>query len=402
MTVKLGLNARHLYEDASALGNPMDAVLVNMQGKDVDRRLQASTAVSTAVGGAPLPATLNWCTENNPEKRSVCSEVKSQKLCGSCWAFAATDLIETAVSYTTKNVPVSLSSQQLLSCSTTAEVRTYTYCFAKSGNIPTWLEPTMKWDSKNNGCSGGMTHIALSDAANKIKNLATRIDWPYSDAGIASSTGGPVQPGSPTSTIKTNSTNSSVNPLNTCSTTRPAANAAAHISGWAPALDASSCADTKDPIVLLKRALQQGPLAVAVNAKGSFKQYKAGLYVCGSITSADQIDHALLLVGYGSSADGNYWILKNSYDVDWGLSGYMWLKMDDGLNCGLNVFPIRVQGASAGPAANVTVDGGGSLTFAGANMMTWVVVGAATGVATVVLTIVGVFVARKRMQNMHP
>ncbi|RHY15801.1 hypothetical protein DYB25_007885 [Aphanomyces astaci] len=403
MTIQLGLNPRHLYEDTAGLGDPLDAVLVNMQGKVIDRRLQASTtSTSTASGGGTLPATLNWCTDNNPQKRSVCSEVKSQKLCGSCWAFAATDLIETAVSYTTKNAPVSLSSQQLLSCSTTAEVRTYTYCFARSGNIPTWLEPSMKWDATNKGCAGGMTHIALSDAANKIKNLATRIDWPYNDAYTASSVGAPVQPTSSSFSTKSTNTSNTSNPLNSCDSTRPAANTAAHISGWAPALDGSSCTDTKDPVVLLKRALQQGPVGVALNAKGTFKQYKAGVFVCGAITSSDQIDHAILLVGYGTAADGSgYWILKNSYDVDWGISGYMWLKMDDGLNCGLNVFPIRVQGASAGPAANVTVDGGGSLTFAGASMTTWVVVGVATGIATLVLTIVGVCVARSRMQSMH-
>ncbi|KAF0720429.1 Aste57867_306 [Aphanomyces stellatus] len=405
MSTTLGVNSRSLLEDPSKLGNPLDAVLLNMQGSAIDGRFRRRQLQATS-SNALLPS-LNWCTTENPMSKSVCAEVKSQKLCGSCWAFAATDLMETAVAIANPTKPpLALSSQQLLSCSISAQVVTYFYCFAKSPGIPTWLELQMKWDSKNNGCNGGMTHIALMDAASKIVNLASRIDWPYTNENTASTSGGPVAPPSGGGGLFSKSTIAPIGgnaTLNSCSVKRPAEKTAASIQGWQQALNDKSCTDTKDTVTLLKRELQKGPLAVALNANSAgFKSYKGGVHVCGSITDPSLIDHALLLVGYGKSPEGgDYWILKNSYDVDWGLNGYMWLKMDNELNCGLNVFPVRVYGASTGAAANITVDGGGTLTFVGMSMMNWAVIGGVIGVASVVLTIIGVIIARKRSLETH-
>ncbi|KDO28060.1 hypothetical protein SPRG_20218 [Saprolegnia parasitica CBS 223.65] len=370
LTMKLGLNPRHLT-DADAKTDPFLVARTNLMLSKAPlvRQLQSSSP--------SLPTSLNWCSGNNPKKRSVCAEVKSQKSCGSCWAFAASDLIETAVAYTTGNAPVALSSQQLLSCSTRAEVHTYNYCFANSGNVPKWLQPRMPWSSQNNGCNGGMTHIALSEAATRIRNLATRLDWPYAEDNSAASGGVPVGP---------------VGPVDNAT--------AAHISGWEPALNEKSCTDTKDPAVLLRRALQTGPLAVAINARdGGFKDYKNGLHICPEITQPSMIDHALLLVGYDSGPSGDYWILKNSYSTQWGLQGFVHIKADDRLNCGLNVFPIRVLGASAGSAANVTVDGGGDLDFAGLSFDTWIIVAAGVALGTLILTVAGLVVAKARMRR---
>ncbi|EQC33771.1 hypothetical protein SDRG_08873 [Saprolegnia diclina VS20] len=405
LTMTLGLNPRHLLEDTAGMGHPMDAVLSNMMAMKRDltyRRLDTTPSSSLT--------TLNWCTTNNPKGRSVCADVKSQQLCGSCWAFAATDVIETAVSLATGSQPVSLSSQQLLSCSVSKEIRTYQYCFANSGAVPTWLQTEMKWDSQNQGCNGGMTHIALDDAANKILNLASRIDWPYVDDTTSSNNpNAPVGPAAGKRRaltndqrfLATNGTSNAVSQYNTCTGNRPANFTAAHITGWEPALNATSCATTKDPTTLLKSALAHGPLAVALSAKGAFKSFTGGVYTCPAITSSDMIDHALLLVGYDTGADGDYWILKNSYGVSWGLQGFVHVKTDNMLNCGLNVFPIRAIGASAGPAANITVDGGGSLSFGGASMGTWIAIACVVSAITLALTIAGVIVSRKRMQNMH-
>jgi hypothetical protein len=112
------------------------------------------------------------------------------------------------------------------------------------------------------------------------------------------------------------------------------------------------------------------------------------------------IDHAVVLVGYGYEKGLGYWILKNSYGAEWGQQGFFNLVMDDMVNCGLNVFPIRVMGASSGPAANAPVDGGGNLTFAGMSMSTWIVIGAFAGAASIIVTIFGVIMARKRMVNL--
>ncbi len=48
-------------------------------------------------------------------------------------------------------------------------------------------------------------------------------------------------------------------------------------------------------------------------------------------------DHALLLTGYGTFKNEDYWLIKNSWGVKWGQAGYLWLKR--GVNkCGIAGF----------------------------------------------------------------
>ena len=50
--------------------------------------------------------------------------------------------------------------------------------------------------------------------------------------------------------------------------------------------------------------------------------------------SADLLDHALLLVGYGTSADTDFWTLANSWGTAWGENGYV--RVERGVNmCGV-------------------------------------------------------------------
>ena len=70
-------------------------------------------------------------------------------------------------------------------------------------------------------------------------------------------------------------------------------------------------------------ALMQQPVSVAINAdQKSFQLYKSGVFtdVCGT-----DLNHGVLLVGYGNENGLDYYILKNSWGSSWGNSGFMYL-----------------------------------------------------------------------------
>jgi len=85
--------------------------------------------------------------------------------------------------------------------------------------------------------------------------------------------------------------------------------------------------------------VHQGPIAVAADAS-QWQFYRSGVFEgrCGT-----QINHAILLVGYGEEQNSfgkvDYWLIKNSWGAKWGMAGYM--KLPRGGNvCGLEEYPI--------------------------------------------------------------
>ena len=89
----------------------------------------------------------------------------------------------------------------------------------------------------------------------------------------------------------------------------------------------------------LKIALAtQGPISIAIDAGNpSFMQYQGGVYSepsCGN--AMDELDHAVLLVGYGTDKKfGDYWLIKNSWGTEWGEDGYVRMKRGAHNMCGV-------------------------------------------------------------------
>uniref|UniRef100_K3W741 Peptidase C1A papain C-terminal domain-containing protein n=1 Tax=Globisporangium ultimum (strain ATCC 200006 / CBS 805.95 / DAOM BR144) TaxID=431595 RepID=K3W741_GLOUD len=372
----MGVHERHLSDSSKRSKLPEMFVHQEMRAAKAAatrRRLMMAATMSSS-SSSTSTGEFNWCNTENPKGRSVCSAVKSQQNCGSCWAFAAADAIETAVAIAAnQTTAVALSPQQFLSCSTRETEQTFEYCWATSGvSGVTWLSDSIKWKSTNNGCDGGMTHGAFMDAAQLQYGLVTELEMPYSDSSGSSGSN------------------------QTCVTTSN--KTAASITDWTQIVG-KDCSVSSDPNVLLRNALQDQPIAVALNSDDPFKDYSGGFYSCpndGDLSSKDDINHALLLVGYGTDAtSGDYWILKNSYGSSWGDKGYMKLLADNKANCGLNVFPVIPLGATAG-VATATVDGGGAKKFVGLSPSTWIALAVVLSVVTIVLTAIGVWFSSKK------
>jgi KDEL-tailed cysteine endopeptidase len=104
-----------------------------------------------------------------------------------------------------------------------------------------------------------------------------------------------------------------------------------------------SCVDvTPNNQVHLKEAVAAGPVSIAIEADTKTFQ----LYTGGVITSdacGTNLDHGVLIVGYGEENGTPYWLVKNSWGPSWGENGYVKIERSDSTNdpgiCGIAMQP---------------------------------------------------------------
>jgi len=91
-----------------------------------------------------------------------------------------------------------------------------------------------------------------------------------------------------------------------------------------------------DPQQIAYYVANQGPVAIAVDAT-TWQTYTGGIVKsnCGK-----DLDHGVLLVGYGQSGNTPYWIVKNSWGTGWGMKGFILVSRGPGDECGIDKNPV--------------------------------------------------------------
>ncbi|RYH05201.1 hypothetical protein EON65_45370 [archaeon] len=86
-------------------------------------------------------------------------------------------------------------------------------------------------------------------------------------------------------------------------------------------------------VTALMSAVAQQPVSIAIQANQlAFQSYKSGVLTgkCGQ-----NLDHGVLVVGYGTLNGVDYWKVKNSWGTSWGEGGYILIQRSADDLCGV-------------------------------------------------------------------
>lgn len=208
------------------------------------------------------PSNFDWRTH-----KGAVTAVKDQGQCGSCWAFSATENIESVWALQGGNPLTELSVQQIVSCDR----------------------------NKDEGCNGGDTPTAYAYVT-KAGGLETEANYPY----------------------KSGNGRTGV-----CHVAK--SKEVAKFDGFHYVSRLGSQEKSMTSYLATK-----APLSICVDAE-TWQNYKSGVLKksCGK-----QLDHCVMAVGYELNANTPYWIVRNSWNTDWGIDGYIYLEYGDN-ECGV-------------------------------------------------------------------
>mmetsp|Transcript_18348 Transcript_18348/g.13348 ORF Transcript_18348/g.13348 Transcript_18348/m.13348 type:complete len:374 (-) Transcript_18348:171-1292(-) len=211
--------------------------------------------------------------------KGVVSAVKDQGHCGSCWAFASTAVIESHVALST-GLLFDLSPQQIAMCS-----------------------PNPNNCGGSGGCNGATAEIAFDYVANSDGLYE---EYQYSYAAYYGQ-------------------NSECN-------IPKLAHPVATIDGYVQL-------PVNNYTALMNAIAQVGPVAVSVDAS-TWSGYKGGIFN-GCNQKNPDINHAVVLMGYGEDNGQKYWLIRNSWSASWGEQGYIRIARFDTEEqiCGSDITP---------------------------------------------------------------
>jgi len=234
---------------------------VLMKNPASSKRVPGVETLVPKIPFSQLPTSYDW------RALGAVTAVKDQEQCGSCWAFSATENIESVEILAGKgdNATLSLAPQQIVDC-----------------------------DTVDQGCNGGNTNTAF--------------EYVIKAGGMEDSAHYPYQGQDGTCHFQSQYVESK-------------------ISSWKYATERDS------ETTLQQNLVSWSPLSVCVDAS-KWQDYQSGVMTreeCGLINI---LDHCVQLVGYETQAPKPYWIVRNSWNTNWGIEGYIWLAMGDDV-CGI-------------------------------------------------------------------
>ena len=260
-------------------------------------------------------------------KKGVLSAVKDQGGCGSCWAFASTEMVETYAAMSMSPPVVSdLSPQQLVACAANPN---------DCGGV--------------GGCDGSVPELAFDYV--KANGMTTEWYIPYT-AHHGGCGGQPGQPGCPClckfPTLCHPPPPACHPPLTLAVTLADNATTASYMK--TVTLEGYTKLPANSQAATMAALANVGPLAVNVQAN-TWSAYESGVFPtnkCGGTKDGIAIDHVVQLVGYTPNA----WIVRNSWTPLWGDDGFIMLERaasNATESCAADNAPADGVGCTKGP-----------------------------------------------------
>jgi cathepsin B len=228
-------------------------------------------------------------------------EIRDQAACGSCWAFGAAEAITDRTCIASNGtVTIDLSAEDILSC-----------CGFWCGSGCEGGYPASAWSywNTNGVVTGGL-----------YKGTGC---YPYEIPGCDHHVNGTLKPCG------------NIVPTPAC--TSECVNGAV----WAndKHFGASNYQVNSVQDIQLE-IMNHGPVEAAFTVYEDFLAYKSGVY--HHVTGAELGGHAIKILGWGVESGTDYWIVANSWNVDWGNKGYFNIKkgtdecgIEDGVVAGI-------------------------------------------------------------------